>query len=165
MISVTTILSYNNKITAQGKAMDYRWLDALHIMAGVIWLGGIFMMAAIVAAWSQSRSAVAKGESNPLLEYVCRWNRFVTSPAMILLWALGIALMLKGDWLLPLWLGIKLAVLVFLSAVHGILSGSLRRLATGETTTVSLLARNAAWLTLVAVIVVVALAVVKPFSG
>jgi len=67
MISVTTILSYNNKITAQGKAMDYRWLDALHIMAGVIWLGGIFMMAAIVAAWSQSRSAVAKGESNPLL--------------------------------------------------------------------------------------------------
>ncbi len=145
--------------------MDYRWLDALHIMAGVIWLGGIFMMAAIVVAWSQSRSAVAKGESNPLLEYVRRWNRFVTSPAMILLWALGIALMLKGDWLLPLWLGIKLAVLVFLSAVHGILSGSLRRLATGETATVSLLARNAAWLTLVAVIVVVALAVVKPFSG
>lgn len=145
--------------------MDYRWLNALHIMAGVIWLGGIFVMAVIVVAWSQSRSAVAKGGSDPLLEHARRWNRFVTSPAMILLWAFGIALILKGDWLLPLWLGIKLAVLVFLSAVHGMLSGALRRLATGETSTVPLLARNAAWLTVVATIIVVALAVVKPFSG
>ena len=145
--------------------MDYRWLDALHIIAGVIWLGGIFMMAAIVAACSQRRSVVAKGGSDPLLEYARRWNRFVTSPAMILLWAFGIALIVNGDWLLPLWLGIKLAVLVFLSAVHGILSGSLRRLATDETSTVSLLARNAAWLTVVAIIIIVALAVVKPFSG
>lgn len=145
--------------------MDYRWLNALHIMAGVIWLGGIFVMAVIVVAWSQSRSAVAKGSSDPLLEYARRWNRFVTSPAMILLWAFGIALIVKGDWLLPLWLGIKLAVLVFLSAVHGMLSGALRRLATGEMSTVPLLARNAAWLTVLVTIIVVALAVVKPFSG
>jgi len=145
--------------------MDYRWLNALHIMAGVIWLGGIFIMAAIVVAWSQSRSVVAQGGSDPLLEYARRWNRFVTSPAMILLWAFGIALIVNGDWLLPLWLGIKLAVLVFLSALHGILSGTLRRLATGETSTVSLLARNAAWLTVVAIIIIVALAVLKPFSG
>lgn len=145
--------------------MDYRWLNALHIMAGVIWLGGIFVMAVIVVAWSQSRSVVAKGSSNPLLEYARRWNRFVTSPAMILLWAFGIALILKGEWLLPLWLGIKLAVLVFLSALHGMLSGTLRRLATGETSTAPLLARNAAWLTVVAIIIIVALAVVKPFSA
>jgi len=59
------------------------------------------------------------------------WHREVTTPAMLMVWALGIVLAQQGGWFTLPWLQAKLALVVVLSAIHGVQLGAMRRLAGG----------------------------------
>ena len=59
------------------------------------------------------------------------WHRLVTTPAMVVVWALGLGLALWGGWFPFWWLQAKLVLVLALSALHGVQSGALRRLAGG----------------------------------
>lgn len=90
------------------------WLKAFHLMAIVLWLGGmVFALAAFVQGDGGARQLARK------------LNAVLTTPAMFAVWALGIALAQQGDWWTSGWLQVKLVLVVILSAVHGILSGRL----------------------------------------
>lgn len=97
--------------------MFYDLLKAGHIVAVVIWFGG--MMA--VALLKQGSDMTA-----PLRT----WDRNVTTPAMIVSWALGLTMATWVGWFASGWMIAKLAFVLALSAVHGVLSGRLRRAAT-----------------------------------
>ena len=86
----------------------------------------------------------------------------MTTPAMLLTWALGLTLVMVAHWLPAAWLIAKLTVVVVLSALHGLSSGRLRRLSTVETASsgapgISPLA------IILAMAAIVFLVVVKPF--
>lgn len=113
--------------------MTYLLLKACHVAAVMVWVGGML--------------AAALGGAP-------RWDRLVTTPAMLLAFALGLALAMTGGWFPQAWLITKLAVVLALAVLHGVLSGRLRR---GQAPP-----RHAAVLVVAGAAVIALLAVVKP---
>ncbi len=62
------------------------------------------------------------------LEILFQLDRRVTSPALLMTWALGLSLAVWAGWFPSTWLIVKLIFVVALSALHGMQSGRLRRL-------------------------------------
>ena len=132
----------------------YLWLKALHVVSALIFVGGIFSVTVFLAAASAEPAANA-----PLARAIRRWDRAVTTPAMLLVWAFGLVLALSGGWLSHGWLQAKLVLVMALSVIHGVQSGRLRRLSGGSAAP----ALRLFPLILGCVIGIAALAVVKPF--
>jgi uncharacterized integral membrane protein (TIGR00701 family) len=143
--------------------MDYLWLKALHIVAVITWIGGMLAAAVAIAAVSGARDQYEIAGSRAFLAGVRRWDRRVTTPAMLLVWILGLTLASMGDWFPQGWLSAKLAVVLLLSAAHGFLSGNLRKLSFSPHPEAPAVLRHGAAAVVAAVLVIVALVVVKPF--
>lgn len=142
--------------------MLYLWLKALHVGAVLILLGGVLVLALTVAALSNSAGGAHAQDRGGLIEAVLRWDRRVTSPALGLVWALGIALAVMGGWFGSAWLIVKLCFVVFLSALHGVLSGSLRGLARGGSRSLPRFLRVAPLLIVASAVAIAVLVIVKP---
>lgn len=138
--------------------MDYFWIKALHVVAVVTWISGMMTAGVVVAA------AAAGGASLPsgFVEALRRWDRRVTSPAMLAVWALGLYLASSGGWFAHGWLQAKMAIVLLLSAIHGMISGRLRRLAGGTQPRAGIVAR-APLVVLLATGAIVILVILKPF--
>ena len=141
--------------------MLHEWLNAVHVIAGVLWIGGMMGMAMVFAV--SGKSAANDASRSALLDYVRKWNRCVTSPAMLLLWIAGVWMIVSYGKFPHAWLLIKLLVVVGLSALHGMLSGELRRRATGQPTKNFAILGKASAIIVVAVAVIGVLAVIRPF--
>ncbi|WP_234902693.1 CopD family protein [Agrobacterium larrymoorei] len=91
-----------------------------------------------------------------------RFDRTVTSPALAIVWLAGMTMAGWYGWFGSGWLLAKLPVVVILSAVHGVVSGRLRRLSVNasQTRSESLVLIPAM---VVGVAMVVVLAVTKQF--
>jgi len=142
--------------------MGYLWLKAIHVAAAVTWIGGMLAMELVVMMVPAGPHRRAVGEL-PMLDVVRRWDRWVTSPAMLVVWGLGITMAVEAGWLSSPWLRIKLTIVVLLSVLHGMLSGTLRRMAGDPGRASPALLRHAAPLTVAAVVLIAVLAVAKPF--
>jgi protoporphyrinogen IX oxidase len=140
--------------------MIYLWLKALHIAAVLVWTGGLFAAAFVVAIGSKG----TPGEPGltALIAAVRRWDRRVTAPAMLVVWGAGLTLAMLGAWFPAPWLIIKLGVVGLLSALHGILSGLLRRQAPSDAPPLPPWLRDAPLLIAGGAIAIVVLVVVKP---
>ena len=101
----------------------YLWLKALHVAAAMTFVGGVLGMALFLRAIGPDHA--------DLVRKVRRWDQRVTTPAMLLVWALGLSLALMGGSFRDGWLIAKLVFVVALSGVHGVQSAKLRRLAGG----------------------------------
>lgn len=143
--------------------MDEPWLNFLHIVAVMTWVGGMRVAAMAITAGSGARRPQEIEARNGLLVHVGRWDRRVTTPAMLLAWLLGLALALTGQWFPQAWLVAKLAMILLLSALHGFLSGSPRRISLGQSPEAPASLHHAPAALLAAVPVIVALVVIKPF--
>lgn len=106
-------------------ALLYPWLKALHVASAMIFTGGVIGVSMFLAA------AGAEPASAPVAQRIRRWDQAVTTPAMLLVWSLGLIMAINGGWLADGWLRAKLVLVVLLSAVHGRQSGKLRRLSSG----------------------------------
>lgn len=137
----------------------YPWLKALHVAAAVTFVGGLLMESVVLAATDRSGAQPGLG---PFLQAARAWDHRVTGPALLLVWALGLTLALQGHWFRSVWLPAKLVVVLALSALHGVQSGALRRLAGGLAPTPRRERRLAGPAILLALLVVVTLAVLKP---
>ena len=109
--------------------MIYLWLKAFHIVSVTVWIGGMFVAAIAVAAIAASKSLPDAPGRADLIGAVRRWDRRATSPAMLLAWLFGLAVATEGGWFGARWLMMKLVFVVALSGLHGMLSGTLRKLA------------------------------------
>lgn len=94
--------------------MSYELLKAGHIVAVIIWFGGMLAVALLLKQG---------GDMAALRD----WDRSVTTPAMIVSWALGLSMATWAGWFSSGWMMVKLVLVLALSAVHGTLSGRLRR--------------------------------------
>jgi uncharacterized membrane protein len=140
-------------------AAVYPWLKALHVAAAITFVGGVLATAVILRP-KLGDNASGREESGTVRS-LRAWHREVTTPAMLIVWALGIVLALQGGWFASLWLQAKLALVVLLSAVHGVQSGALRRLAGGSALPMQGL-QFSGRLTIVLVAGIAILAIIKP---
>lgn len=134
----------------------YGLLKGAHVAAAMTFVGGLLVTAVLLPA-SGSMSSAAR----PVSHMALRWSRWVTTPAMLLVWAFGLALANEGRWFADLWLQAKLAFVVFLSALHGVQSGALRRWAGGRQPAPLAATSRAAPLVLACLTVIAFLAVTK----
>jgi len=138
------------------------WLKAFHIAAAITWVGGMLMLSLLLLALRGSLGAYLPAERQ-LIAAVRRWNRLVTTPAMIGVWALGIGMAQYAGWFGASWLSLKLVLLLMLSALHGIQTGLLRHLFECAPRQQPAALRHAGLLTIAASISIAVLAVTKPF--
>ncbi|MDP8993714.1 MAG: CopD family protein [Pseudomonadota bacterium] len=110
--------------------VTYAWIKAAHVIFVIFWIAGLFML---------PRYYVYHQEAPPGSEEEKRWiererklRHIIITPAMLLVWGLGLLLAhIVGAWNHP-WFLAKLALVLALSAYHGWMIGYGRKLAKGE---------------------------------
>lgn len=130
----------------------YAWLKAFHVAAAFTFFGGVFGATVFLSVADPSSIATAGA--------MRRWDQRVTTPAMLLVWGLGLTLALSGGWFKAGWLILKLGFVVMLSGLHGVQSARLRRMAGGGSAGAP--SRLAAPAALIAILAIALLAVLKP---
>ncbi|WCS23699.1 CopD family protein [Methylobacterium sp. NMS14P] len=133
----------------------YPWFKALHVACALLFVGGVVASGLLLAA---GRTATDLDRITPVAMVLRQWDRTVTVPAMLGVWAFGIGLAVSGGWLAFGWLQAKLFLVVILSAIHGLQSGRIRRLVAGQEYRSS----PASALVAPAVAAIAILAVIKP---
>jgi putative membrane protein len=139
----------------------YLWLKAFHIAAAMTWISGM-VAAGLVVASSLTCASIQATQDARYLEIIRRWDRCVTLPAMLVAWGLGLVMAIQAGWFGSAWLTIKLAIVGALAALHGLLSGMLRRLSASADQPPAAL-RYAAPATILGVVMIAMLVVIKPF--
>lgn len=143
-------------------ATRYDLVTLLHISADIVFVAGLLAAALVLAALS-FQAAPTLAREQRLIGGMRRWHRVVTTPALLLAWACGIWLALQAGWFHSGWLHAKLVLVLALSALHGVLSGALRRAAGPAPAVPGRAWRVAPALALGAIVAVVWLALLKPF--
>ncbi len=95
--------------------MLYALTKAAHLISLFVWVGGM--------------TAVAIALRHPAILHMAplkRYDRAVTTPAMLLALLFGILLGVQGGWFTSGWLGAKIVVVLVLAGLHGVLVGKLR---------------------------------------
>lgn len=132
--------------------MAYLWIKALHLLAVIVFIAGLLAMAIAGRGPDATWRRVARQAD---------WQ--LASPALALVWVSGPLLAVLGHWWSAPWLMVKLVFVLLLSALHGRVSGTLRRMERDNVQAAP------GWLARVVPIVVVVVAlvavtvVVKPF--
>jgi uncharacterized membrane protein len=137
--------------------MIYLWLKALHVAAVLIWTGGLLVAALATAV------AARPIKDTSMIEAIRRFDARVTSSAMFVVWAAGLALAVLGQWFPSPWLILKLGIVVVLSALHGVLAATLRGLGQSDTPLPAAQLRHAPVAVVASLIAIAVLVVVKPF--
>ncbi|MDD4933563.1 MAG: CopD family protein [Methylacidiphilaceae bacterium] len=139
--------------------MTYLWLKALHTAAVLVWVGGLFTQSILLAALARIGMDPS---SRSLITSVRRWDGRVTMPALLLVWALGIALGVLSGSFSKSWLSAKLVLVVVLSGLHGMQAGMLRRYSSNPDLRIPGFVRWFPGLIALSVLAIAILVVVKP---
>ena len=141
--------------------LTYLWIKAAHIIFVIFWIAGLFLL---------PRYYVYHQESTPGSQEERRWidrerklRNVIITPAMILVWILGITLATVGHFWSSGWLMAKLAIVIGLSAYHGYMVGYGKKLARGERPVSGKALRIMNEIPGIATAVIVILVVLKPF--
>ncbi len=137
----------------------YLWVKAFHIIFVIFWMAGMFMLPRFLVYW---RAVPLDSPENALWAQRCnRLKRIILNPGIIIVWILGLALGFDLGW--PVWLWIKLALVLGLSGFHGWMIGAARQFAHGERPYSEKTLRLVNEIPSLVTIAVVILVVVKPF--
>ena len=98
--------------------MIYLWLKALHVVAVIAWMAALLYLPRLMVYHVGAEAGSKQSETFKLMER--RLLRMIANPAMVASWALGIVLMLEGDFHRAGWMQAKFALVLALSALHGV---------------------------------------------
>jgi len=111
----------------------YPWIKALHIMAVLAWMAGLFYLPRLFVYHAER--AVVGSELDQLFQVMeYRLLRFIMRPAMLVAWACGVALAVTPyvvDWS-SWWAWAKLAGVLGMTWMHVWLAGRRRDFAEGR---------------------------------
>jgi putative membrane protein len=141
--------------------VTYAWIKAAHVIFVIFWIAGLFML---------PRYYVYHQEALPGSEEERRWidreaklRNIIITPAMMLVWVLGLTLAFTGDWWTQGWLHLKLLLVLALSGYHGYMVGYGKKLARGLRPASSKALRIMNEVPGIATVLIVILVIVKPF--
>lgn len=139
----------------------YEWLKALHVIAVIAWMAGMLYLPRLFVYHCDAAPGSAQSETFKVMER--RLLRVIINPAMIAAWVLGLWLAYDGGWLVSPWFHAKLALVIAMSAVHGILARRMKDFAADRNTRSQKYYRVINEIPTVLMILIVVLVVVKPF--
>jgi protoporphyrinogen IX oxidase len=139
----------------------YQWLLAFHIIAVIAWMAGMLYLPRLFVYHCDADPGSMQSETFKVMER--RLLKAIINPAMILTWVLGLWLAYQGGWFVAHWLHLKLALVLCMMGVHGILSKYVREFAADKRRKSAKFFRILNEIPTVLMILIVILVVVKPF--
>jgi protoporphyrinogen IX oxidase len=103
----------------------YLWVKALHVIAVIAWMAGMLYLPRLFVYHAEAGPGTPQSETFKTMEK--RLLRVIINPAMIVTWLAGLWLAWKGFSFIGGWLHAKIGLVVLMSAVHGYLSGAVRK--------------------------------------
>ncbi len=146
--------------------MMYQWIKAFHIIAVIAWMAGMLYLPRLFVYHCAAEKGSVQSETFKVMER--RLLRAIINPAMIATWLLGLWLAWHGPnsrygWFASGWLGAKLILVLALSGLHGFFARWVKDFATDNNRHSHKFYRIINEVPTVLMIVIVILAVVKPF--
>jgi protoporphyrinogen IX oxidase len=101
----------------------YGWVKAVHIIAVIAWMAGMLYLPRLFVYHCAAEQGSVQSETFKVMER--RLLRAIVNPAMIATWVFGLWLAWLGPdshygWFASGWLQAKFALVILLSAVHGL---------------------------------------------
>ncbi|OSZ69757.1 hypothetical protein CAP40_02605 [Sphingomonas sp. IBVSS2] len=142
----------------------YLWVKAFHIIFVIFWMAGLFLLPRYLV---HHQEALGTPEAAAWAKREALLRRMILTPSILVVWLLGLALaanlgLFEGGAGLG-WLHAKLLIVLLLSGFHGWAVSYSRKLAGGHGSIPARRLRMLGELPALAVILIVVLAVVKPF--
>ncbi len=143
--------------------MVLAYTKAFHIIAIIAWMAGLLYLPRLFVYHAQSKVGSEQSETFKVMER--RLLRYITTPAMLASWVLGLALAFSGviDWSKDGWFHAKLFLVLLLSAYHGLLAKWTKDFALDRNTRSPRFYRIANEVPTLLMILIVILVVVRPF--
>jgi putative membrane protein len=139
------------------------YIKAFHIIAIIAWMAGLLYLPRLFVYHAESKTGSVQSETFKVMER--RLLRYITTPAMLASWVLGLALAFSGviDWSKDGWFHAKLFLVLVLSAYHGLLAKWTKDFALDRNTRSPRFYRIANEVPTLLMVLIVILVVVRPF--
>ena len=141
--------------------VTYAWIKAVHVIFVIFWIAGLFMLPRYYVYHQEA--APGSAEEQKWIERERKLRSIIITPAMILVWVLGLTLAwITGAWTEG-WLHAKLLLVIGLSGYHGYMVGYGRKLAKGLRPVSGKALRIMNEIPGIATVIIVILVIVRPF--
>lgn len=140
----------------------YLWLKALHIILVVSWMAGLFYLPRLFVYHAEASAGSELSETFKVMER--KLLRVIMNPAMIATWTFGILMVVAAPGLLQQgWLHAKFTLVVLMTVFHHALALWRKKFLADQNTRSHKFYRKINEVPTVLLILIVILAVVKPF--
>ncbi|WP_373235479.1 protoporphyrinogen oxidase HemJ [Cohaesibacter celericrescens] len=143
--------------------LDYSWTKALHIIAIITWMAGIFYLPRLFVYHAMTATGTDKSETFKIMER--RLLKGIMNPSMIAAWIFGLWLAFPHEiWSMDaIWLNIKFGLVILLSIYHMVCARHVRIFAADANQKSHVYFRYFNEVPTLLMLGIVILAVVKPF--
>ncbi|WP_341631424.1 CopD family protein [Sphingomonas agri] len=149
----------NNYVGWLGLA--YPWVKAAHLTFVIFWMAGLFLLPRLYVYHQEA--TVGSPEDRAWIEREARVRSIILTPAIIVVWALGLMLAFHiGAWSEG-WFHAKLALVIALSGYQGWLGAYGKKLASGQRPLSGRAVRMINEIPGIAAALIVVLVIVRPF--
>ena len=110
--------------------LAYPWVKAAHVTFVIFWMAGLFLLPRFYVYHHET--AVGSPEDRAWIERESRVRSIILTPAMLVVWVLGLMLAFHLDLWAQYWFSAKLGLVVLLTGYQGWLGAYGKKLARGE---------------------------------
>ena len=139
----------------------YPWVKAAHVTFVIFWLAGLFLLPRLYVYHQEA--TVGSPEDRAWIEREARVRSIILTPAIIVVWILGLMLAFDIDAWHQGWFMAKFAFVVLLSGYQGWLGAYGKKLSAGQRPLSSKAVRMLNEIPGVAAAIIVVLVIVRPF--
>ena len=141
--------------------LAYPWVKAAHVTFVIFWMAGLFLLPRFYVYHQEA--TVGSPEDRAWIEREARVRSIILTPAMVVVWILGLMLAFDVDAWSQGWFHAKLALVIALSAYQAWLGVYGKKLARGERPLSGRAVRMINEIPGIAAAIIVVLVIVRPF--
>jgi putative membrane protein len=141
--------------------VTYAWIKAAHVIFVIFWIAGLFMLPRYYVYHQEA--APGSAEEKKWIERERKLRNIIITPAMVMVWILGLTLAWITEAWTQGWLHAKLLIVIGLSGYHGYMVGYGKKLAQGLRPVSGKALRIMNEVPGVATVIIVILVIVRPF--
>jgi putative membrane protein len=141
--------------------LAYPWVKAAHVTFVIFWMAGLFLLPRFYVYHQET--AVGSPEDRAWIDREARIRSIILTPAMGVVWVLGLMLAFHLDIWGEHWFQAKLTLVVALSAYQGWLAAYGKKLANGQRPLSGKAVRMINEVPGIAAALIVVLVIVRPF--
>ena len=139
----------------------YLWVKAAHVTFVIFWMAGLFLLPRFYVYHQET--VAGSPEDRAWIEREARVRSIILTPAMLIVWLLGLMLAVHLGAFGQLWFTAKLALVVALTAYQGWLGSYGKKLASGQRPLSGKAVRLLNEIPGIAAALIVVLVIVRPF--